>query len=87
MTGYKSIMKTVSASEAKAKLLHLLDDVERGESVILTRHGRPIARLIPETDMRIEKAKRTFEELDKLRQTMPRLTAAEILSAIREGRE
>lgn len=80
-------MKTVSASEAKAKLLHLLDDVERGESVILTRHGRPIARLIPETDMQIEKAKRTFEELDKLRQTMPRLTAAEILSAIREGRE
>ena len=37
--------------------------------------------------MQIEKAKRTFEELDKLRQTMPRLTAAEILSAIREGRE
>ena len=87
LTSYIAIVKTVSASEAKAKLLGLLDDVERGETVILTRHGRPVARLVPETDTRIEKAKRTFAELDKLRQTMPRLTVAEILSAIREGRE
>lgn len=80
-------MKTISASEAKAKLLGLLDDVERGESIVVTRHGRPVARLVPETGVQTEKARQTFEELDKLRQTMPRLTVEEILSAIREGRE
>ena len=37
----------VSATEAKAKLLSLLDQVADGEDVEITRHGRPIARLTP----------------------------------------
>ena len=37
--------RTVTATEAKAKLLALLDDVERGEEIEITRHGKPIARL------------------------------------------
>lgn len=39
--------RTVSATEAKAKLLALLDEVEAGEEIEITRHGRPIARLVP----------------------------------------
>jgi prevent-host-death family protein len=37
----------VTATEAKAKLLALLDAVEQGEEVSITRHGRTIARLAP----------------------------------------
>ena len=37
----------VTATEAKAKLPALLDRVEAGEDVEITRHGRPIARLSP----------------------------------------
>lgn len=37
----------VTATEAKAKLLALLDEVERGEEVVITRHGKVIARLTP----------------------------------------
>ncbi len=40
-------MRTVSASEARRKLSQLLDDVERGEVVSITRRGRPVARLTP----------------------------------------
>ena len=39
--------KTVTATEAKAHILALLDDVEAGEEVEITRHGRLIARLVP----------------------------------------
>lgn len=37
----------VTATEAKAKILSLLDDVAGGEEIEITRRGRPIARLVP----------------------------------------
>jgi len=33
--------------EAKSKLSHLLDLVQRGEEVIISKAGKPIARLVP----------------------------------------
>ena len=36
---------TVNLAQAKALLSELLDKVEHGESVIITRHGRPVANL------------------------------------------
>ena len=40
-------MKTFKASEFKAKCLQLMDDVaETGESIIITKNGRPIAQLV-----------------------------------------
>jgi prevent-host-death family protein len=38
---------TVSTAEAKNRLTELLRLAERGESVIITRHGRPVAQLGP----------------------------------------
>lgn len=40
-------MREVGAFEAKNTLGSLLDQVERGEVVVITRHGRPVARLVP----------------------------------------
>jgi prevent-host-death family protein len=37
----------IGAFEAKNTLSALLDRVERGEEVVITRHGKPVARLIP----------------------------------------
>lgn len=37
----------VTATEAKAKILSILDDVEAGAEVEITRRGRTIARLVP----------------------------------------
>lgn len=39
--------KKVTASEAKAKLLALLDEVWAGQDVEITKHGRVVARLVP----------------------------------------
>ena len=39
-------MCTISLAEAKAKLSHILDQVEAGEEVVITRRGQPVARLV-----------------------------------------
>jgi len=40
-------MKTIGSYEAKTHLPRLLKEVERGETVVITRNGHSIARLIP----------------------------------------
>ncbi len=40
-------MTQVGAFEAKNRLGQLLDLVERGEEVVITRHGKEVARLVP----------------------------------------
>lgn len=40
-------METVGAYEAKTQLSRLLERVEAGGTVVITKHGRPIARLVP----------------------------------------
>lgn len=40
-------MREIVAFEAKNTLGTLLDHVERGEKIVITRHGKPIARLVP----------------------------------------
>jgi prevent-host-death family protein len=38
---------SIGAYDAKTHLPRLLDEVERGESITITEHGRPVARLVP----------------------------------------
>ncbi len=40
-------MAEIGAFEAKNKLSWLLDRVEQGEEITITRHGRPVARMVP----------------------------------------
>ncbi len=78
-------MREVQASAAKTHLAQLLDDVERGETIVITRHGRPIARIVPEADRRREQTAAAMREIERLRQRMPKLTIEEILEARHEG--
>lgn len=42
-------MNQVGAFQAKNTLGSLLDRVEQGEEIVITRHGKPVARLVPNT--------------------------------------
>jgi prevent-host-death family protein len=46
------VTERVTATQAKAKLLALLDDAAAGEEVEITKHGRVVARLVPATGAR-----------------------------------
>jgi prevent-host-death family protein len=41
------MVKKVTATDAKATFLRLLDDAAAGDEIEITRHGRPVARLVP----------------------------------------
>lgn len=79
-------MRTVQAAEAKTHLLRLLDEVEQGESIVVTRHGKPIARISPERQVDREEFNRAREKMRALRARIGKLTLDEILSARDEGR-
>ena len=61
-------MTTVNLAHAKAHLSELIDQVEAGEEIVITRRGRPAARLGP-----VEPPKRPidFKALEEFRKTMP----------------
>lgn len=80
-------MREIQASEAKTHLPQLLDDVERGETVVITRHGRPIARLVPEASRRQAEIDEAVDSIMRLRAGRGTITTEEILSSIREGRK
>ncbi|MGH7041966.1 MAG: type II toxin-antitoxin system Phd/YefM family antitoxin [Acetobacteraceae bacterium] len=75
----------MQASEAKTHLPQLLDDVERGETIVITRHGRPIARLVPEADRRQAEIDEALEGIREIRKRTGRITLDELLSARHEG--
>jgi prevent-host-death family protein len=80
-------MREIQASDAKARLPQLLDDVERGETLIITRHGRAIARIVPELNRRQEEVDRTLASIRELRKRTLKVSIEEILSAKEEGRK
>jgi prevent-host-death family protein len=80
-------MREIQASEAKVHLPQLLDDVERGETLIITRHGRRIARIVPEVDQRQEEIDKALSGIRELRKRTGKITPMELLSARDEGRK
>jgi prevent-host-death family protein len=60
-------METVGAYEAKTHLPRLLDRVARGEEIRITRNGRPIARLVPESAEEAPDIKAVIAEMREFR--------------------
>lgn len=61
-------MSAVNLAVAKAQLSELLNKVEAGEEVVITRHGRPVARVVPATPV---KQPVPLERLAELRKRLP----------------
>jgi prevent-host-death family protein len=60
-------MREVPASEAKTHLRKLLDEVERGESIVITRRGRRIARIVPDVERRQKEVEEVEAEIADLK--------------------
>lgn len=78
-------MREVQASDAKAHFAELLNDVERGETLVVTRHGRAVARIVPERDQRQAEIDRAIEAIKEMRKHTGKASRDEILSARHEG--
>lgn len=73
----------VGAYEAKTNLSRLLERVERGERITLTRHGRPVAMLVPVGEKR--SSEEVVGDLREFRQGR-RLDGVQLRGMIEEGR-
>jgi len=80
-------MRTIQASQAKTHLPELLDAVERGETLVITRHGRAIARIVPELDRRQAEIDRAIAGIRAARKGRKQVGVREILTARDEGRK
>jgi prevent-host-death family protein len=81
-------MTTVSSYEAKTHLPRLIRAVEQGETVIITRHGKPVAQLGPvQAPEPGEDVAEVIARLRALRSRLPKIPLEEILSARDEGRK
>jgi prevent-host-death family protein len=61
-------MEQVGAFEAKNKFGSLLDRVEAGERIEITRHGRPVAQLIPRPTFTAEQRELARAAMARIRQ-------------------
>jgi prevent-host-death family protein len=60
-------MITVGAFEAKTHLSTLLDRVAEGEEVVITKRGKPVARLVSAARIDRERVDDAFEQLKRVR--------------------
>jgi antitoxin (DNA-binding transcriptional repressor) of toxin-antitoxin stability system len=86
-------MARMTAFEAKTRFGELLHRVETGEEIVITRHDRPVARVVREGAPSSDVVKRSVEQLHQLRQQIHRrtrgkaaLSAKEVRDAIEHGR-
>ena len=77
---------TVGAYEAKTHLSELLEKVEAGEEIVITKHGAPVARLVPvKKEASAEERAAAIERIRKL-STRLSLTGLKVKDLIAEGR-
>jgi prevent-host-death family protein len=84
-------MAKVTAFEAKTRFGELLSRVARGEEVVITRHDKPVARLVPEGALRLDEVRRAVTGLRGLqarikKRSKGKLSPKEVRAAIEEGR-
>ena len=77
---------TVGAYEAKTHLSELLEKVEAGEEIIITKHGAPVARLVPmKKEASAEQRAAAIRRIQKLSSGLS-LAGLKIKDLINEGR-
>ncbi len=80
-------MKTIQSAAAKARFSELLDDVERGETIVITRHGKPIAHIGPPAIRRREDVEAAIAGIKELRKRTKPVSVEELLAWRDEGRK
>jgi prevent-host-death family protein len=58
-------MQTIGAFQAKTHFSSLLDQVENGEQIVITKHGHPVAKLVPISKSTQELVHETIQRLKK----------------------
>ncbi len=87
MATARSTATHVPVAEAKAKFSEMLRRAGEGEEIVVTSHGRPVARIVPPADARPTR-EQWIADLMELRRSGKTIKATrdEVVGWIREGR-
>ena len=66
-------MDELTVSEARARLPEILDRIERGEEIMITRHGRAAAVLVRPDALRPRRNEAVFAQAREIRKMLPRV--------------
>lgn len=87
-------MSAVTAFDAKTRFGQLLERVAKGEEIVITKHDKPVARLVPEGRPSLASVREAVAGLRELRTRIsarihgkPKLSFNEFKSAVQEGRK
>ena len=78
-------MQSIGAYEAKTHLPRLLDRVAKGESLTITRHGRPVARLVPVENEARDRARQAARRILERRARLNRTSVSELINTGHQG--
>ena len=86
MTTTRSPATHVPVAEAKAKFSEMLRRAGEGEEIVVTSHGRPVARIVPPADARPTREQWIADLMELRKRTAGSATREEIVQWIHEGR-
>jgi antitoxin (DNA-binding transcriptional repressor) of toxin-antitoxin stability system len=82
-------VREVQASVAKTHFSQLLDEVERGATIVVLRHGKAIAHIIPDPEARAQRRREAVANIRRLGEEVAKrngpISVEEIISSIHEG--
>jgi prevent-host-death family protein len=78
-------MERIGIYDARSKLSELIERVQSGEEVVLTRHGEPVARLVPEKRRQKRSRAATVSRIRALARKLD-IRDVDIRKLIEEGR-
>ncbi|MAA52055.1 MAG: hypothetical protein CMJ41_03285 [Phycisphaerae bacterium] len=78
-------MEHIGSFEAKTHLPRILDRIQQGESLIITRHGRPVAQLTPVAEKSNERARQAAKRILERRTHLKTAPVSELIQSIHEG--
>ena len=78
---------TISTYDAKSLFSQMLDRVEHGEELTITRHGKPVARLLPVNNEQLAMKRASAIARMLIRRKYSKLKGTTIMDLVREGRE
>lgn len=79
-------MQTLTLAETKSHLSAVVDQVEAGAEIVITRRGRPVARIVPESSIDEAEARAWVDELSGfvLAQSEQARSASQLVRELRD---
>ena len=82
-------MREIQSSDVKARLPEYLDAVERGETIVITRHGKAVAHMVPAPAARNDRVRQAIQDIlamrEEFKKNKKKMSVSEIWKARHEG--